>query len=334
MADPIVNPVDPFNKKTDGDLSGGKSSDNPVASSTPNVIPGQSDSGLPPVQVSSQQQQQPVVQVPSSQPQPVDDKSSMSDDLVKKPEEVAETGQGGPTVTVPPVSQTVSDMAKPVEPPAVKPGTDDKLAPLAPQSEQQQDTGVSGTSDETKTASTDLPAIQPMGVPGQPASSMSGGDMPTGATAPGSTGSASIPPISDSVSPSSSTTQVPVAPSASLAQTTSSVVPQMPNNVGGTDEELKKTHEPIFVMPDRLEMGQVVTIKVKVGMIPHVMEEAHYIQSIELLANDKSIGKVALNPKDNPVPEADFQVALAAGMQLKAVAYCNVHGKWESVRAV
>ena len=62
------------------------------------------------------------------------------------------------------------------------------------------------------------------------------------------------------------------------------------------------------------------------------MEDSHYIQSIELFANDNSLGKITLNPKDNKFAEAEYQVPYTAGVKLKAVIYCNVHGKWESER--
>jgi len=81
-------------------------------------------------------------------------------------------------------------------------------------------------------------------------------------------------------------------------------------------------------------MGQTVSVNVRVGVLPHPMVKDHYIQSIELFSNDKSIGKLDLNPDSNSSAEAGFQVALAGGMTLKAVAYCNVHGKWESSRGV
>ncbi len=97
-----------------------------------------------------------------------------------------------------------------------------------------------------------------------------------------------------------------------------------------TDEDLRRTHEPVIILPDRLEMGQVVNVKVKVGMIPHVMETEHYIQSIELFVNGNSVGKVDFRPQENPIAEADFQLTLTTGMQLKAVEYCNIHGRWES----
>jgi len=107
-----------------------------------------------------------------------------------------------------------------------------------------------------------------------------------------------------------------------------------PAEVAGQDDELKKMHEPVFVMPERQEMGQVVPVKVKVGPVPHPMAQDHYIQSIELFDGDKSIGKKIFSPGVDLAAEADFQVALAEGMNLRAEVVCNMHGKWDAVQAV
>ncbi|MBU0976312.1 class II SORL domain-containing protein [Patescibacteria group bacterium] len=130
----------------------------------------------------------------------------------------------------------------------------------------------------------------------------------------------------------------PQVPSAEIPAGIAPVSEQQPaaaeTQATGATDELKKTHEPVIILPDRLEMGQMVNAKVKVGMIGHVMDSAHYIESIELFLNDQSIGKVDLKLGENIVAEADFQVSLVSGSQLKAVAICNVHGKWECVRGI
>ena len=64
-------------------------------------------------------------------------------------------------------------------------------------------------------------------------------------------------------------------------------------------------------------------IKVKVGSVPHPMEEKHYIEWIELIADGK-VYRQFLNP-GNP-PEALFMIE--AG-QVTAREYCNLHGLWK-----
>jgi superoxide reductase len=81
------------------------------------------------------------------------------------------------------------------------------------------------------------------------------------------------------------------------------------------DEGLEK-HVPVI---EKTENG----FKVKVGEVEHPMEEAHYIQWIELLADDQSYKKF-LKPGDKP--EAEFCIVAES---VSAREYCNVHGLWK-----
>ena len=63
--------------------------------------------------------------------------------------------------------------------------------------------------------------------------------------------------------------------------------------------------------------------KVTVGSTLHPMEEKHYIEWIELLADDKAYRQF-LNPGD--VPEAKF--CIQADL-VTAREHCNVHGLWK-----
>ncbi|NOZ19712.1 MAG: desulfoferrodoxin [Planctomycetes bacterium] len=60
--------------------------------------------------------------------------------------------------------------------------------------------------------------------------------------------------------------------------------------------------------------------KVKVGTVPHPMDEDHYIEWIEVMADDKKTRQY-LKPGD--APEAMF----CTGGALRS--YCNKHGLWK-----
>ncbi|MDD4877810.1 MAG: desulfoferrodoxin [Candidatus Nanoarchaeia archaeon] len=64
--------------------------------------------------------------------------------------------------------------------------------------------------------------------------------------------------------------------------------------------------------------------KVKIGSVEHPMEEKHYIQWIELIADGVSYKKF-LKPSDKP--EAEFCVKAKS---ITAREYCNLHGLWKS----
>lgn len=63
---------------------------------------------------------------------------------------------------------------------------------------------------------------------------------------------------------------------------------------------------------------------VKVGSVPHPMEEKHYIEWIELIAGEKAYRRF-LKPGD--APEAFFEIKADT---VSAREYCNIHGLWRS----
>ncbi|MEW6220679.1 MAG: desulfoferrodoxin [Thermodesulfobacteriota bacterium] len=64
--------------------------------------------------------------------------------------------------------------------------------------------------------------------------------------------------------------------------------------------------------------------KVKVGSVPHPMEEKHFIQWIELLADGQALRQF-LAP--GQAPEAFFATSAKV---VTAREYCNLHGLWRS----
>jgi superoxide reductase len=65
--------------------------------------------------------------------------------------------------------------------------------------------------------------------------------------------------------------------------------------------------------------------KVIVGSVAHPMEEKHYIEWIELIVDGILVYRKHLQPGE--APEALFSVS---GSDIKARAYCNLHGLWAS----
>ena len=64
--------------------------------------------------------------------------------------------------------------------------------------------------------------------------------------------------------------------------------------------------------------------KVKIGAVPHPMEEKHYIMWIELIADGKSYREFL---KPGQAPEATFCIKASA---VTAREYCNLHGLWKA----
>ncbi len=84
-----------------------------------------------------------------------------------------------------------------------------------------------------------------------------------------------------------------------------------------TEDEGNEKHVPVI---EKTEKG----IKVKVGSVPHPMEEKHYIEWIEVIADGRAYRKF-LNPGE--APEAEFEITAE---KIEAREFCNVHGMWKS----
>jgi superoxide reductase len=83
-----------------------------------------------------------------------------------------------------------------------------------------------------------------------------------------------------------------------------------------TVDAAKEKHVPVI---EKADGG----VKVKVGDVPHPMEEKHWIEFVELIADGK-VYRQFLNPGEPP--EAFFPVE---GDNLTAREFCNLHGLWK-----
>jgi superoxide reductase len=82
-----------------------------------------------------------------------------------------------------------------------------------------------------------------------------------------------------------------------------------------SQEEGMEKHLPVV---EKTDTG----ILVKVGSVPHPMEEKHYIQWIEAVTGTCVIRKTL---KPGETPEADFKISDPVMM---VRSYCNIHGLW------
>jgi superoxide reductase len=84
-----------------------------------------------------------------------------------------------------------------------------------------------------------------------------------------------------------------------------------------TVDAAKEKHVPVI---EKIDGG----FKVKVGSIAHPMEEKHYIEWIELIADGKACRQFL---KPGQAPEATFMID---AVSVAAREYCNIHGLWRA----
>ncbi len=64
---------------------------------------------------------------------------------------------------------------------------------------------------------------------------------------------------------------------------------------------------------------------VKIGSVPHPMEESHYIVFVEVLEKSGKICRKYLKP--NNLPQVEFDITDSNQVDLVR-SYCNIHGLW------
>lgn len=87
--------------------------------------------------------------------------------------------------------------------------------------------------------------------------------------------------------------------------------------VENSEDAAEEKHVPVI---ERTAEG----ILVKIGSAPHPMEESHYIEWIQLIADNQSYRQY-LSPGNKP--QALFKLSAD---NVTARAYCNIHGLWKN----
>ncbi len=89
--------------------------------------------------------------------------------------------------------------------------------------------------------------------------------------------------------------------------------------VENTTDASKEKHVPVI---ERTNTG----FRVKVGSVPHPMEEKHFIEWIELAADGRLFREFL---KPGAAPEAVFCLCFEP-KEVYAREYCNLHGLWKA----
>ncbi|NIQ39872.1 MAG: desulfoferrodoxin [Proteobacteria bacterium] len=87
--------------------------------------------------------------------------------------------------------------------------------------------------------------------------------------------------------------------------------------VENTVDAAREKHVPVI---ERSASG----FTIKVGSVPHPMEEKHYIEWIEVIADGEAYRQFL---KPGEAPEATFNIP---GEKVTAREYCNLHGLWKA----
>ncbi len=99
--------------------------------------------------------------------------------------------------------------------------------------------------------------------------------------------------------------------------------------------DLEREHLPVITAPERIIANEPFDVMIAVGeQMSHPNEPSHYIDFIDLYADDTFIARLDLTPKmTSPLMKVRMSLSHAHG-NLRAFAHCNSHGTWEGRRRI
>ncbi|KWT79627.1 class II SORL domain-containing protein [Candidatus Magnetominusculus xianensis] len=104
----------------------------------------------------------------------------------------------------------------------------------------------------------------------------------------------------------------------------------------GNLTETEKKHMPVIDCPDTVKAGEPFKVNIKVGEIPHVMQEAHSVQWIEVFSGENFKVRIDLTPVTT-LPDVTVTLVKSGKHRtstIRVVERCNLHGQWEAVKQI
>ncbi|MHB0915499.1 MAG: class II SORL domain-containing protein [Thermoleophilia bacterium] len=100
--------------------------------------------------------------------------------------------------------------------------------------------------------------------------------------------------------------------------------------------EMEKKHVPVIDCPDTVTPGEPFEVTIKVGELPHVMEEGHHIQWLEVYFSSNFYARIDLTPAFT-VPEVTLKLVRHSAHKtgtMRVIERCNIHGQWETTKEI
>ncbi|VAX28254.1 hypothetical protein MNBD_NITROSPIRAE03-542 [hydrothermal vent metagenome] len=108
--------------------------------------------------------------------------------------------------------------------------------------------------------------------------------------------------------------------------------PQDPANM----TDMEKKHTPVIDCTDTVKSGEPFRVSINVGEMPHVMDEGHHIQWIDVYSGENFNARIDLTPV---FTRPEITVTLLKGGKhrtstLRVIERCNLHGQWEATKEI
>lgn len=94
---------------------------------------------------------------------------------------------------------------------------------------------------------------------------------------------------------------------------------------------LELGHVPQIRVPESIQAGMPFEAEIKVGEKLHEMIPSHYIDWVDIYADDIFLAKFILTPNFTQ-PVCKLVLTLNKTITLRATEHCNLHGLWEGTK--
>lgn len=108
-----------------------------------------------------------------------------------------------------------------------------------------------------------------------------------------------------------------------------------PNSLADMNE-FEKKHTPLIDAPNTIKACKPFDVKITVGEISHIMEEAHHVQWIDVYFGENLYARVNLTPVfAKPSVTLTFvKTGKHKKSTLRVIERCNLHGQWEATKEI
>ena len=95
----------------------------------------------------------------------------------------------------------------------------------------------------------------------------------------------------------------------------------------------ERRHLPVLLLPEVVHAGRPFDFVVQVGVDPHVMNEVHHIDWVEVAVGDRRAFVADLTAAVG-YPIVRVPLVLREPTELTVRAHCNLHGTWRTRRSI
>ncbi len=102
----------------------------------------------------------------------------------------------------------------------------------------------------------------------------------------------------------------------------------------GNMSDVEKKHYPTIEAPESVKARESFSVKISVGKeLAHPDEGGHYIQWVDLYADDAYLARFDFTPTVSGAP-LSVTLKLNYDCTLRAISRCNLHGMWEGSKKI